>query len=68
VPDAEVSIWVGLDGDPTTTVEQAGTIAVCGTADAPLNWDVLIAGSPGAVRLPNRSHHAGCGDVISFAP
>src|SRR5262249_22191837 len=35
-------------------------------------WVVLIAGSTGSAlragRPPNRSHHAGCCDVISFTP
>jgi hypothetical protein len=29
-PDARVSFWIGLDGDGTPTVEQAGTVVVCG--------------------------------------
>jgi Peptidase A4 family len=37
-PNAEVSIWVGLDGNGTPTVEQTGTIAVCGSAAAPLYY------------------------------
>jgi hypothetical protein len=47
-PNAEVSFWVGLDGWGTTTVEQAGTVAVCGTAAAPLYykaWWEMYAGA-----------------------
>lgn len=32
---ARVAIWVGLDGDGTPTVEQAGTVAMCGSAGLP---------------------------------
>jgi hypothetical protein len=32
--DARVSIWVGLDGNGTPTVEQVGTVAVCGKTSA----------------------------------
>ena len=34
-PNARVSIWVGLDGWGSSTVEQIGTWAVCGSAVAP---------------------------------
>jgi hypothetical protein len=37
-PDARVSVWVGLDGNGTPTVEQVGTVAVCGEAGAPLYY------------------------------
>jgi hypothetical protein len=53
-PNAEVSIWVGLDGDGTPTVEQTGTIAVCGSAAAPLYykaWWEMYAGSHSSGQL-----------------
>jgi hypothetical protein len=37
-PNARVSFWVGLDGNGTPSVEQAGTVAVCGDAAAPLYY------------------------------
>jgi hypothetical protein len=51
-PYAKVSIWVGLDGDGTSTVEQSGTVAVCGTAATPLYykafWEMYVGpDSPG---------------------
>lgn len=35
VDGARVSFWVGIDGFGTPTVEQAGTVAVCGAANQP---------------------------------
>jgi hypothetical protein len=32
---ARVAVWVGLDGDGTPTVEQVGTVAMCGSAGLP---------------------------------
>jgi hypothetical protein len=32
---ARVAVWVGLDGDGTPTVEQAGTVAMCGSVGLP---------------------------------
>ena len=40
--DARVSFWVGLDGNGTPTVEQVGTVAVCGkTSTTPLYYKAL---------------------------
>jgi hypothetical protein len=50
-PNARVSFWVGFDGWLTPTVEQAGTVAVCGTAAAPLYykmWWEMYAGAKSA--------------------
>jgi hypothetical protein len=48
VPDARVSIWVGIDGWGTDTVEQVGTFAVCGSGAAPLSYTAFweMVGSP----------------------
>jgi hypothetical protein len=64
VPDAEVSIWVGLDGDPTSTVEQAGTVAVCGTAAAPLYYKAFWEMYAGANSIGGKPFIVSPGDFI----
>lgn len=52
--NARVSIWVGLDGWGSPTVEQTGTEAVCGAAVAPLYykaWWEMYAGSASSGQL-----------------
>lgn len=50
--NARVSIWVGLDGDGSPTVEQVGTVATCNGLDMPVVhrafWEMYVgANSPG---------------------
>jgi hypothetical protein len=54
VANARVSIWVGIDGWSSPTVEQVGTEAVCGAAVAPeyyKAWWEMYAGSHSAGKL-----------------
>jgi Peptidase A4 family len=54
VADARVAFWVGLDGDGTPTVEQAGTVVTCSATNQPpvykAFWEMYDAngGSRGA--------------------
>jgi hypothetical protein len=54
VADARVAFWVGLDGDGTPTVEQAGTVVTCSATNQPpvykAFWEMYDAngGSHGA--------------------
>jgi len=63
-PSARVSFWVGLDGDGTPTVEQVGTVAVCGDTATPLYyksfWE-MYAGADSAGGEPFAVHP---GDLI----
>lgn len=63
-PNAEVSIWVGIDGNGTPTVEQAGTIAVCGEAAAPLSYYAFWEMYEGPNSLGGQPFMVSPGDII----
>jgi hypothetical protein len=60
VANAEVSFWVGIDGTGTSTVEQAGTLATCSTANKPPVYKVFWE-----MFAPNNESHGGENLTIS---
>ena len=60
-PNARVSFWVGLDN---STVEQAGTVAVCGDAAAPLYYKAFWEMYAGADSDGGEPFTVSPGDVI----
>jgi Peptidase A4 family len=63
-PNARVSFWVGLDGNGTPTVEQAGTVAVCGDAAAPLYYKAFWEMYAGADSSGAEPFAVSPGDII----
>jgi hypothetical protein len=63
-PSARVSIWVGLDGGGTPTIEQTGTVAVCGTAAAPLYYKVFWEMFNGTDNMGDEPFTVAPGDII----
>lgn len=63
-PNARVSFWVGLDGNGTSTVEQAGTVAVCGSAAAPMYYKAFWEMYAGADSTGDEPFTVSPGDVI----
>jgi hypothetical protein len=67
VPYAKVSIWVGFDGwtgSTSQSVEQAGTIAVCGAAATPLYYKVWWEMYAGANSSGGEGFIVSPGDLI----
>ncbi len=67
VPNAQVSIWVGFDGwtgSTSSTVEQAGTIAVCGTAPIPTSYKVWWEMEAGSNSSAGKGFDVKPGDLI----
>jgi len=63
-PNARVSFWVGLDGNGTSTVEQVGTVVVCGEAGAPTYYKAFWEMYAGADSSGDEPFTVSPGDVI----
>jgi hypothetical protein len=63
--NARVSFWVGIDGSGTSTVEQAGTIAICSAAKKPpvyrAFWEMFV---PNNKSLGSENLTISPGDIV----